>query len=89
MHPDVLQYWDTGENVDPLGEPLDPFWLGVYGNRKAWWHHECAEGQVHQWYATIAYVVKCVEVRGRVPCPGCAPIRAAESAECRALIKRK
>ncbi len=53
LHPALLQYWDTGKNVDPLGEPLDPFWLGVHSNRKVWWRHECAEGRVHHWTARI------------------------------------
>ena len=82
LHPDLLQYWDTGKNVDPSGEPLDPFWLGARSNRKVWWRHECAEGRVHHWTARIANVVKHFKVRGRVFCPGCSPaIRAAEFAE--------
>ena len=91
LHPDLLLYWDTGKNVHPLGEPLDPFWLGVYSIRKVWWRHECAEGRVHHWAARVGTVVRSFMARGRVPCPGCAlAIRTAQSAEPHAkLIKRK
>ena len=90
VHPALLQYWDTAKNVDALGEPLDPLWLGVHSNSKVWWRHECAEGRVHHWTARIHHVVKDFRAKGQVPCPGCAPvIRASEFAERRRLIKRK
>ena len=92
LHPALLQYWDTGKNVNALGEPLDPFWLGAHSARRVWWRHECADGRVHHWCAGIHHVVRCFRARGRAPCPGCAAtIRAAEFAERRAkkLIKHK
>ena len=91
LHPDLLQFWDIGKNVDPSGEPVDPSWLGVYSNRKVWWRHECSEGRVYHWAAPIGIVATRFMARGRVPCPRCArAIRAAEFAERQAkLIKRK
>ena len=91
IHSDLLQYWDFS-NADQTGEPLDPFWLGVYSNKAVWWRHECADGRVHHWCARISNVVECFEAKSRrVPCPGCArKIPASESAEQHAkLIKRK
>ena len=90
LYPALLQCWDTGNNADPLGESLDPFWLGAQSTKKVWWRHECAEGRVHYWAAKIAHVVKNFRAKGSVYCPGCSRAVHATGVERRTeLIKRK
>ena len=91
LHPALLQYWDTGRNVELLRQPLTPCWVGAQSTKKVWWRHECARGRVHHWTASIFNVVKTFKAKGRMPCPGCADaVRGAEFAKRAAkLIKRK
>ncbi len=90
LQPALLQYLGLAGNAVPLAEPLDPSWLGVTSSRKVWWRHECAEGQVGHWTATVHNVSWHFKATGQVPCPLCGPTRrAATFAERRSkLIKR-
>ena len=91
----LMQYWDFVSNAIPLQEPLDPLQIGQYSKRKVWWRHQCSDGRVHHWRAGISDLLESYNLRGRVPCPGCAAAtRAAIYAEGtqgagrRRLIKR-
>ena len=74
LQPVLRQYWDFAANAVPLGEPMDPYCMSQYSHRKVWWRHECSDGQVHHWRASISSMVNSVKLRGRVPCPGCAAV---------------
>ena len=71
LQPALLQYWDVAANAVPLATPIDPLWLGVYSTRKVWWRHECDDGQVCRWAATVTNVSRRFIASGRVPCPSC------------------
>ena len=89
LQPALLQYWDVTANTIPLAQPIDPLWLGVHSGRKVWWRHECADGQVCRWIASVSHVAEGFGAKGRMPCPRCStPDRYANRQRRRKLIKR-
>ena len=90
LQPALLQYWDAASNAVQFAERMDPSRLGMTSSRKVWWQHECTDGQVCRWTATIKNVAKSFKASGRVPCPKCgAASRIAKYAELRRkLISR-
>ena len=69
--PALMHCWDS----ERTAWWLDPTQLSPRSSVEVCWRHDCGDGKVHHWSASVCSVVDAYRADGQLPCPGCRRVR--------------